>query len=296
MTERDLAYLADRHRITDGKTFRLAAVDPFDTDGIDIAKGEAKSQLEANVRILRDLQERLFAARRHAVLIILQAMDTAGKDSAIEHVMSGLNPQGFQVRSFKAPSHIELDHDFLWRHQVALPPRGLIGIHNRSHYEEVLAVRVHPNLLEAERIDYHPDLWAERYKSIRRFERHLTGNGTLVLKFFLHISKDEQARRILARIDDPQKNWKFSVADMAEREHWADYQLAYDEAIQATARPAAPWYVVPANDKWYARLVISSVVTKSLEALDPRFPSLPPEDLERMKTARAALEQELGLT
>ncbi|WP_226575075.1 PPK2 family polyphosphate kinase [Acuticoccus sediminis] len=290
----DVAKLAARHRVDDGKSFRLDSVDPFDHDGIDIVKDEAKDYLAANVAELRDLQEKLYAERRTSVLIILQAMDTAGKDSAIEHVMTGMNPQGFQIRSFKAPSHAELDHDFLWRHAVALPARGHIGIFNRSHYEEVLVVRVHPELLENQRVAYEPSLWKKRFKSIRNFERHLSRNGTIVLKFFLHITADEQARRLLDRIDTQAKHWKFELGDLKERDRWEDYMAAYDDLVRNTARDYAPWYVVPSNNKWYSRLVISCAILEALRRLDPHFPDAELTDLEGMKQARERLEGELG--
>ncbi len=290
----DAAKLAARHRVIDGKSFQLASVDPDDHDGIDIEKDEAKDLLADNVKTLRDLQERLYAERKTAVLVILQAMDTAGKDSAIEHVMSGINPQGFQIRSFKAPSHIELDHDFLWRHAVALPARGHIGIFNRSHYEEVLAVRVHPEFLDHQRIAFEPSLWKKRFQSIRNFERHLSRNGTLVLKFFLHITPDEQARRLLARIDEPAKNWKFALGDLEERERWGDYMAAYDDMIRNTAREYAPWHVVPSNNKWYSRLVISCTIMEALRRLDPHFPDAELSDLERMGEARDMLTAQIA--
>ncbi|UOM33485.1 polyphosphate kinase 2 family protein [Acuticoccus sp. I52.16.1] len=289
----DVAKLAARHRVEDGKSFRLDTVDPYDHDGIDIEKDEAKDLLAANVSDLSDLQERLYAERKTSLLVILQAMDTAGKDSAIEHVMSGMNPQGFQVRSFKSPSARELDHDFLWRHAVALPARGHIGIFNRSHYEEVLAVRVHPEYLANQRIAFEPSIWKKRFKSIRNFERHLSRNGTVVLKFFLHITPDEQARRLLDRIETPAKNWKFAFSDLEERALWGDYMAAYDDMIRNTARDYAPWHVVPSNNKWYSRLVISCAILEALRRIDPHFPDSDLDELERMHHARETLMREL---
>ena len=289
------AELAERHRVRDAKGFRLAAVDPGDTAGFDIEKSEAKELLEANIKDLRKLQERLFAEGKRSLLIVLQAMDTAGKDSAIEHVLSGINPQGCDVRAFKAPSTLERSHDFLWRHALALPRHGRIGIFNRSHYEEVLVVRVHPELLTNEHIDSsEPDVWKNRFKSIRTFERHLARNGTTILKFFLHISKDEQARRFLARIDEPDKNWKFSPSDMSERAYWDDYMVAYEDMIQHTSRDEAPWFVVPANDKWYSRIVIAAAITEALRELDPQFPEADKEVLARLADARKTLTAELA--
>ena len=292
----DAVDLANRHRVTDGSKFSLDAVDPYDTFGLDLQKADAKARLEANMKNLRRLQERLYAEGRRAVLVILQAMDAAGKDSAIEHVMSGINPQGCDVRAFKAPGPIELKHDFLWRHAVALPMHGRIGIFNRSHYEEVLVVRVHPELLQSEELAEKPEIWKHRFKSIRMFEKHLVRNGTTVVKFFLHISKEEQARRLVARIDDPDKNWKFSFGDVKERESWPAYMAADEDMIRNTARDYSPWYVVPSNDKWYSRLVISATIAETLRGLDPQFPAVSEEDRQRMLATRAALAEEAGAT
>ncbi len=293
------ADLARRHRVTDGTKFRLANVDPDDTGGLDIDKSEAKQLLEDGIKDLRKLQERLYAEGKWAVLMVLQAMDAAGKDSAIEHVMTGINPQGCDVRSFKAPGPVELQHDFLWRHALALPARGRIGIFNRSHYEEVLVVRVHPEILRGrdvpgELIDEH--IWQRRFESIRGWERHLAETGTVVLKFFLHISRDEQARRFLDRIDEPDKNWKFSFGDLEERKRWDDYMAAYEDAIRNTACPHAPWYVVPANNKWYSRLVIAAALDDALQGIDPKFPEVTAEDRRRMQEHRAALASEARRT
>ncbi len=292
------ADLAKRHRVTDGRKFRLGDVDPADTAGLDIDKGDARKLLKDSIADLRKLQERLYAEGKWAVLMVLQAMDAGGKDSAIEHVMTGINPQGCDVRSFKQPGPIELRHDFLWRHVVALPQRGKIVIFNRSHYEEVLIVRVHPEILEQQNLPaklVDDDFWRNRFKDIRAFERHLANNGTVVLKFFLYISKDEQARRFLDRIDEPDKNWKFSFGDLEERKHWDDYMAACDDMIRSTARDHAPWHVVPANNKWYARMVISSVLTETLERLDPQYPTVSDEERQRMQAARDVLAREAGL-
>jgi PPK2 family polyphosphate:nucleotide phosphotransferase len=287
--------LAERHCVADGKTFRLEEIDPADTAGLDIEKDNAEELLADGIKKLRKLQERLYAEGKWAILMVLQAMDAGGKDSAIEHVMSGINPQGCDVSSFKQPGPVELNHDFLWRHVVALPTRGRIGIFNRSHYEEVLVVRVHPEIL-ANR-DIPPDLidddfWKRRFESIRAFEQHLHNSGTVVLKFFLHISKDEQARRFLDRIDEEDKNWKFSFCDLEERKLWGDYMSAYEDMIRNTARHDAPWYVIPADNKWYARLAISAVLRETLERLDLKFPEVDDDYRNRMQEARSILARD----
>ena len=283
--------LAPKFEVTKGRKFRLSDVDPSDTRGLAL-KDEADELLDDSVRLMADLQERLYAQDRWSVLLIFQALDAAGKDGTIEHVMSGLNPQGCEVHSFKAPSAEELDHDFLWRTHRALPRRGNIGIFNRSYYEEVLVVRVHPELLNGQRV---PDelvsrkIWDERYEDINNFERYIARQGTAVRKFFLHVSKDEQKKRFLKRLEEPEKNWKFSVADVREREHFADYQRAYEDAIRATATPWAPWYVVPADNKWFTRLVVASAVIEALESLKPSFPVLDADKRRELDVARAAL-------
>lgn len=286
------AELAKRHRVGDGRTFNLADVDPA---GHDVEKDEAQALLADSITALQDLQERLFAEGKWAVLVVLQAMDAGGKDSAIRHVMTGINPQGCDVRSFKAPGPFESQHDFLWRHTLALPPRGKIVIFNRSHYEEVLVVRVHPEILETRNVPrtlIDEEFWTRRLKDIRNFERHLTNSGTVVIKFFLHISKQEQARRLIKRIDRAEKNWKFSPDDMRERPHWDDYMHAYEEAIRKTAREETPWYVVPADNKWYARTVISSVLCETLHAMDPQFPAVSEDHIARLQAARAVLARD----
>jgi len=282
-------------RIDDPDHFRLASVDPGDTGGLDLDKGEAKAVLAEDLSRLSELQERLYADDRWSLLIVLQAMDAAGKDGVIKHVMTGLNPQGCLVHSFKAPSPRELDHDFLWRAAQYLPARGDIGIFNRSHYEEVLVVRVHPELLERQRIPKElvgKDIWKERFKSIRAFERHLARNGTVVLKFFLHVSKEEQRLRFLARLEQPAKRWKFSMGDVAERKLWDKYMAAYDDMVRATSRPNAPWYVVPADNKPFARLVVAKAMIEALERLDLKFPKVDPAALKEMEKVRKALQAE----
>jgi PPK2 family polyphosphate:nucleotide phosphotransferase len=284
-----------RLRIDKPDKFRLADYDPADTCGLDIEKAEAKAMLANGVERLAALQEKLYADNRWAVLAIFQAMDAAGKDGAIEQVMSGVNPQGCQVHSFKAPSHEELDHDFLWRIAKAVPERGRIGIFNRSHYEEVLVVRVHPEYLERQRLPKSlvgKDLWDHRFKSIRTFERHLARNGVLILKFFLHVSKEEQRQRFLARLDEPAKRWKFEMGDVAERKLWDKYMHAYEEAIRHTSVDEAPWYVVPADNKWFARLVIAEAMVDAIENLNLEFPKVDGAALKELERVRGALMAE----
>ncbi|QXM25722.1 polyphosphate kinase 2 family protein [Elioraea tepida] len=284
--------LLDRYRVTEGKGFRLKRIDPADTAGLDFDKAEARSLLAEGTERLAALQERLYADDRYAILLIFQAMDAAGKDSTIKHVMSGVNPQGCQVTSFKHPSAEALDHDFLHRHQAALPERGRIGIHNRSWYEEVLVVRVHPEILAAQKLPaplVTKRIWTERLADIAAYERYLARQGTVILKFFLHVSKEEQKRRFLERIDRPEKNWKFSMGDIRERGFWDDYQAAYEEAIRATAAPHAPWFVVPADNKWFTRLVVCAAVVTALEDLDLRFPEVTEAMKAELEAARTAL-------
>ncbi|HEU4686911.1 MAG TPA: polyphosphate kinase 2 family protein [Vicinamibacterales bacterium] len=284
--------LAKRFRVTSDR-FRLKDVDPADTQGLDDEdKAHAKEWLRHGVEALAALQDRLYAQDRWALLLIFQAMDAAGKDGAIKHVMSGVNPQGCQVYSFKAPSAEELDHDYLWRSMKCLPERGRIGIFNRSYYEETLVVRVHPEILARQHLP--PDLvggsiWKQRYKEMRNFERYLTGNGIVVRKFFLHVSRGEQRRRFLARIDDPSKNWKFSAADALERRHWREYMEAYEDTIRATAAPDAPWYVVPADNKWFTRLVVAAAVVDALDSLDLEYPRVTKAQRKQLAAARAEL-------
>lgn len=284
-----------RFRITDGDKFRLSDVDPADVCGFDLEKGDAKELLGAGVRRLHGLQERLYAEGRWSLLVIFQAMDAAGKDGTIEHVMSGINPQGCEVTSFKAPSTIELRHDFLWRTTCALPERGHIGIFNRSYYEEVLVARVHRSVLEGQNLPPRlitDDIWRERFESIREFEQHLSRNGVAILKFFLHVSKDEQRRRLLARIDEPDKNWKFDSRDLAERGHWDEYMDAYEDAIRGTATKSAPWHVIPADHKWFTRLAVAATIGEKLEQLDPQFPTVDDEMRKAMAQARKVLAGE----
>jgi PPK2 family polyphosphate:nucleotide phosphotransferase len=280
-------------RIEDGDRFRLAKVDPEDTLGLDIDKDHAHDLLTGGVELLASLQEKLYAEDRWAVLAIFQAMDAAGKDGAIKHVMSGVNPQGCQVSSFKKPSDEELDHDFLWRCIQKTPERGRIGIFNRSYYEEVLVVRVHPELLSRQKLPQElvtDHIWRQRFEDISAYERYLARNGVVLVKFFLHISKEEQRKRFLARLEDPDKRWKFSPSDITERESWSRYMSAYEDMIRNTATPHAPWHVVPANKKWFARLVVAAVLIDALERLDLRYPA--PPDAKLLKAARGALLKE----
>ncbi|TXI81813.1 MAG: polyphosphate kinase 2 family protein [Flavobacteriales bacterium] len=278
-----------------------AAIDlgQFPTDLPDVhAKKALKASVETDRERIAELQEVLYAQGSHALLLVFQAMDAAGKDSCIRHVLSGVNPQGCQVSSFKAPSHEELAHDFLWRHAKAVPARGMIGVHNRSHYEEVLVVKVHPTYLAAQRIPgvdpaaVAADLWEGRYAAIRAFEAHLAAQGVSVLKFFLHMSKATQKERFLERIDDPDKQWKFNAADVKERGHWEAYQRAYAEAIGATAAPHAPWYIVPADDQWETRAIVGRLVRERLEAMDLRLPGLDAQDREGLRIGREQLMKE----
>ncbi|MDB5439339.1 MAG: hypothetical protein JWM33_1766 [Caulobacteraceae bacterium] len=257
------------------------------------SKDDYRKQLTGHVSALSEMQSRHYAANTHALLVIFQAMDAAGKDGVIQHVMSGINPQGCQVTSFKHPSPIELEHDFLWRSTVRLPERGQIGIFNRSYYEEVLIVRVHPELLKAEDLgEGGKGLWKRRYRSIRDFEAHLNRNGTKIVKIFLHISKEEQRKRFIARIDEPEKNWKFGAADMVERGFWDDYQAAYEACLSETSTKDSPWHAVPADDKKNARLIVSQILVKAMRALDPVYPETTDERRRELAVVREQLERE----
>ncbi len=285
---------AETFRITQGSSFRLKDSDPGETLRLK-SKEHAQKLLEKGIARLRDLQEKLYAQERWALLVILQGMDAAGKDSTIEHVMSGVNPQGCQVYSFKAPSVEELKHDFLWRATRCLPERGRIGIFNRSYYEEVLVVRVHQELLANERLAptlLTQKIWDERFEDINAFERHLSRNGIVLCKFFLHISRKEQKERFLSRLDEPEKNWKFSLADVRERQHWGAYMRAYEEMIQNTSTRRAPWYVVPADHKWFTRLVVAEAITDALEELNLAFPKVDAVRRKELRAARETLKRE----
>jgi len=280
-------------RVTDGEGFRLKDVDPGDTLDFDSGdKPRAKEALAAGIEALAELQDMLYAQDRWAVLLIFQAMDAAGKDGTIKHVMSGVNPQGCQVTSFKSPSAEDLDHDYLWRCMKNLPARGHIGIFNRSYYEETLVVRVHPEFLEKQKLPpdlVTKDIWKERYKDIRSFERYLTRNGVLVRKFFLHVSKKEQKKRFLERLETPEKNWKFSTNDLKERAFWDDYMRAYEDMIRHTATKEAPWYVVPADNKWFTRVVVAAAIVGTLGSLDLKYPKVGDRQLKGLAAARRAL-------
>jgi len=286
--------LARRYRVTDGHKFRLKDVDPGDTYRFGPSdKKRAKKALAQGVEVLCDLQDMLYAQDRWALLLIFQAMDAAGKDGAIKHVMSGINPQGCQVYSFKSPSNEDLDHDYLWRCMKCLPERGRIGIFNRSYYEETLVVRVHPEFLKRQHIPeklVHDGIWKQRFMEIRNFEEYLTANGIAVCKFFLHLSRGEQRRRFLMRLDDQAKNWKFSVNDAAERKHWRAYMEAYEDTIRNTATRDAPWYVIPADNKWFTRLVVAAAVADALDSFDLAYPEVDKEQRKGLAAARKALE------
>ena len=285
--------LAKPFRVTKGKNFRLKDIDPDNTlDFTKEDKPRSKEALANGVMALAELQDKLYAQDKWAVLLIFQAMDAAGKDGAIKHVMSGINPQGCQVYSFKSPSAEDLDHDYLWRCMKCLPNRGHIGIFNRSYYEEVLVVRVHPQFLAKAKLPpklIGKDIWQERYEDISNFERYLGRNGIIVRKFFLHVSKKEQKQRFLDRIEDAQKNWKFSSNDANERDYWDDYMTAYEEMIQETATKHAPWYVVPANNKWFTRVVVALAVIEALASLDLAYPEVDQSKLKELAAAKKKL-------
>jgi len=288
---RESADLAKPYRVSKGGNFRLKDFDPEDTNGMKDKK-QAKEILEHSRDLLSEFQEKLYAQDRWALLIIFQSMDAAGKDGAVKHVMSGINPQGCDVTSFKAPSQEELDHEYLWRAHKAIPQRGKIGIFNRSYYEEVLVVRVHQELLNAQQLPKElmsKGVWEERYEDINNFEKYLVRNGVMVMKFFLHLSKGEQKKRFLERLEMPEKNWKFSMADVKERAYWKDYQNAYEEMIQSTASKNAPWYVIPADNKWFTRLAVAGAIIEKLHSLDLQFPEVDDEKKRELAQVRKAL-------
>jgi PPK2 family polyphosphate:nucleotide phosphotransferase len=289
--------LASPYRITKGKKFRLKDIDPGDSGPLGREdKPMAQEALANGVGALGELQERLYAQDRWSLLLIFQAIDAAGKDSAVKHVMSGINPQGCQVYAFKAPSPEELDHDFLWRCLRVLPERGRIGIFNRSYYEEVIVARVRPEILERQKLPAEiregRNIWKDRYEDIRNVEQYLTRNGTVIRKFFLHVSKDEQRKRFLERIERPEKNWQFNADDLKEREHWKDYQEAYEDAIRETATEHAPWYVVPADRKWFTRIVVAAAIIDALASLDLKFPEVTAAQAREIAEARKVLNRE----
>ena len=288
---KEASRLAEPFCITKGEKFRLKDWDPAATTGVK-NKQHAQNILDAREGVLSRLQEKLYAQDRWALLVVLQALDAAGKDGVIKHVMSGVNPQGCDVHAFKSPSNEELNHDYLWRTQKCIPERGKIGIFNRSYYEEVLVVRVHPTLLRAERL---PDelitkhIWDQRYEDINAYEEYLTRNGVMIRKFFLHVSKEEQKKRFLERLEDPKKNWKFAMADVNERGFWKDYQEAYEEMIQNTAAKHAPWFVVPADNKWFTRLIVASAIIQALDELHLSFPDVDKAKKKELEAVRASL-------
>ena len=288
---KEASRLAEPFCITKGEKFRLKDWDPAATTGVK-NKQHAQNILDAREGVLSRLQEKLYAQDRWALLVVLQALDAAGKDGVIKHVMSGVNPQGCDVHAFKSPSNEELNHDYLWRTQKCIPERGKIGIFNRSYYEEVLVVRVHPTLLRAERL---PDelitkhIWDQRYEDINAYEEYLTRNGVMIRKFFLHVSKEEQKKRFLERLEDPKKNWKFAMADVIERGFWKDYQEAYEEMIQNTAAKHAPWLVVPADNKWFTRLIVASAIIQALDELHLTFPDVDKAKKKELEAVRASL-------
>ena len=282
-------------RVEPGKKFRLSRRDPEDTGGLSLESKHAKELLRGGVERLAELQGKLYAQDRWGVLIVFQAMDAAGKDGTIKHVMSGVNPQGVQVHSFKSPSSEELDHDFLWRTTCRLPERGRIGIFNRSYYEELLVVKVHPEFLGKQHIPQKlitDEIWEQRYEDVASFERYLSRNGICIRKFFLNVSKKEQKKRFLARLDRPEKNWKFSAADIRERKFWDDYMNAYELAIQNTATKRAPWFVVPADNKWFTRLVVAAAIVGAVEELNLAYPTVSREKKKELQTIRRALARE----
>ena len=291
---KEAARLAEAYRVAKGERFRLK---DYDTSNIGEVKNKEQSEkiIENRAGLLSSLQEKLYAQDRWALLLVLQGMDAAGKDGVIKHVMSGVNPQGCNVHAFKAPSIEELNHDYLWRAHRCVPERGMIGIFNRSYFEEVLVVRVHPTLLQAQKL---PDtlitkhIWEQRYEDINAFEHYLTHNGVVIRKFFLHISKNEQKKRFLERLEDSKKNWKFSMADAKERGYWNDYQEAYEEMIQNTAAKHSPWYIVPADNKWYTQLIVASAIITTLEELDLSFPDVDKEKKEELERVRESLLHE----
>lgn len=291
-----LRKFVEPYRVTQGRKFRLKHCKPSDTHGLKSEfKGTAKELLAAGVEWLAEEQQRLYAQDRWGVLLIFQAMDAAGKDGTIRHVMSGVNPQGVQEYSFKSPSNEDLDHDFLWRCAKAVPERGRIGIFNRSYYEEVLIVRVHQALLERQKLP--PELvtrhiWEERFEDIRAFERYLARNGYLILKFFLHLSRKEQKKRFLERLDEPDKNWKFAASDVRERQYWDDYMEAYEDMIRNTAAPHAPWFVVPADNKWFTRMVVAAAIVEALDELDLRYPKVDKAKRTELAQSRKLLMSE----
>ncbi len=293
------SFYADKFKVAQGTEIDLKQWLTDDKDK-PVSKEEGEATLKSDILTLADIQERLYASNRYSVLIVIQAMDAAGKDSVIKHVMSGLNPQGVNVTPFKTPTHQELEHDYLWRHYIALPARGMVGIFNRSHYENVLVTRVHPEYILNENLpgirdvkDIDKSFWQTRFKQINHFEKTLTDNGTVILKFFLHVSKKEQKKRFLERINDPSKNWKFSAGDIKERALWKDYKKAYEDALENTSTDNSPWFIIPADDKWFTRFVMANVIVNELGKLDLSYPALSEQQKKELEESKKILTGEL---
>jgi PPK2 family polyphosphate:nucleotide phosphotransferase len=298
MTDHPASFYADRFKVKEGKEVSLKEWLTDDKEK-PVSKDEGENLLKSDILKLSEIQEKLYASNRYSVLIVIQAMDAAGKDSAIKHVMSGLNPQGVTVTPFKTPTHQELEHDYLWRHYIALTARGMVGIFNRSHYENVLVTRVHPEYILNENLpgvtdikDIGKSFWEKRFKQINHFEKTLTENGTLILKFFLHVSKKEQKKRFLERINDPAKNWKFSTTDLKERGLWKDYRKAYEDMLENTSNELSPWFIIPADDKWFTRLVIANIIVNELSRLDLSYPQLTGQQQKDLESAKKMLTGE----
>ncbi len=300
-SQRPASFFSDKFKIGQNKEVKLKDW-PTDDNEKPVTKDEGEGLLKADILKLSELQEKLYASNRYSVLIVIQAMDAAGKDSVIKHVMSGLNPQGVTVTPFKTPTHQELEHDYLWRHNIALPARGMVGIFNRSHYENVLVTRVHPEYILNENLpgiksvsDIDKSFWEKRFRQINHFERILVDNGTVILKFFLHVSKKEQKKRFLERINDPAKNWKFSAADIKERGLWKDYRKAYEDMLENTSNPLAPWFIIPADDKWFTRLVLANIIVNELSRLDLNYPQLNDQQKKDLENSKKILTGETDI-
>ena len=300
--QRPASFYSDKFRVGHNKEIKLKDWLTDDNEK-PVTKSEGEELLKTDIHKLSELQEKLYASNRYSVLIVIQAMDAAGKDSVIKHVMSGLNPQGVTVIPFKTPTHQELEHDYLWRHNIALPARGMVGIFNRSHYENVLVTRVHPEYILNENLpgiqtvsDIDKSFWEKRFRQINHFERILVDNGTVILKFFLHVSKKEQKKRFLERINDPAKNWKFSSADLKERELWKEYRKAYEDMLENTSNLLAPWFVVPADDKWFTRLVLANILVNELSRLDLNYPQLNEQQKKDLENSKKLLTGETDTT
>jgi PPK2 family polyphosphate:nucleotide phosphotransferase len=297
-SQHSASYYADKFKVASGKEIKLKDW-LTDDDDKPVTKADGESALKSDIQKLSEIQEKLYASNRYSVLIVIQAMDAAGKDSIIKHVMSGLNPQGVNVTPFKTPTHQELEHDYLWRHYLALPARGMVGIFNRSHYENVLVTRVHPEYILNENLpgiksveDIDKSFWEKRFRQINHFERILVDNGTVILKFYLHVSKKEQKKRFLDRINDPAKNWKFSAADLKERELWKEYRKAYEDVLKNTSNLLSPWFVIPADDKWFTRFIIANIIVSELSRLDLSYPQLSDRQKKELEDSKKLLTGE----